>query len=400
MKIRNTLAVALAPLALSACFSGYSDDTPQRQDLRVRRVSFQQEMVLSGELEAARGELLSVPPLPSWQTSIKWIAEEGVLVRSGEPVVELDNSSLTAQLDEKRQNATQARQELQQKDAEWDAELEQSQLDVEKKRAELEKAEIDARVPRELLSGRAFEEKQNALRRATTELAKAEDVYRSKQTAIRSERQNLELNIGRTLREITIAENAISALVLRAPKDGILVVRDHPWEGRKLQVGDTVWVGMGIALLPELDSMRVTAALADVDDSRIKVGMPVTVTMDGYPELTFKASVSSIGAVAQESRRASLRRQFEVLVALEKLDLDRMRPGLSTRVLVHREGLSSALIAPRAAIDFSAKSPRARLDNGAMKEVKLGPCNALECVVTQGLDEGERLAQIVEVTRG
>jgi hypothetical protein len=77
-----------------------------------------------------------------------------------------------------------------------------------------------------------------------------------------------------------------------------------------------------------------------------------------------------------------------------------MRPGLSTRVLVHRGGLASALIAPRAAIDFSARSPRVRLNDGGMKDVKLGPCNALECVVTQGLEEGERLAQIVEVTRG
>jgi multidrug resistance efflux pump len=396
--MKKTLACAVASLIVTGCFSGYSDDAPKRQDLRVRRAPFHHAMLLSGELEAARGELLSVPPLPSWQTSIKWIAEDGAMVRAGEPVVELDNSALTSDLDSKRQNATQALQELQQNEAQWAADLEQKQLDVEKKHADLEKAEIDVRVPRELLSGRAYEEKQSALRRATTELEKAKELLRSKQTAVTSERQNLILKMDKTKREIAISESSINALVLRAPRDGIVVLKDHPWEGRKLQVGDPVWVGFPLALLPELDSMRVTAALPDVDDGKIAVGMPVTVTLDGYPAMRFGGKVQSISAVAQESRRQSLRRQFEVLVTLDRLDLGRMRPGLSARVVVDRGSMPARLLVPRAALDFSAKTPRTRLGDGTMKDVELGPCNALECVISSGLEEGTRVAQIVEVS--
>jgi multidrug resistance efflux pump len=395
--MKKTLACAVASLIASGCFSGYSDDAPERQDLRVRRDAFHHEMILSGELEAARGELLAVPPLPSWQTSIKWIAEDGVMVRAGEPVVELDNGSLTAELDSKRQTAMQALQELQQREAEWAADLEQKQLEVEKKRADVEKADIDALVPRELLSGRAYEEKQGAVRRSATELEKARESLRSRQTAVNAERQNLQLNIEKTRREISIAEQSIDALVLRAPRDGIVVVKDIPWENRKLQAGDPVWVGFPLALLPELDSMRVTAVLPDVDDGKIAINMPVTVTLDGYPQMQFQGKISSIAAVAQESRRQSLRRHFEVLIALDRLDLDRMRPGLSARAVVHRGAVAKSLLAPRAALDFSSKSPRVKLANGEMKDVKLGPCNALECVVTSGLVEGDRLAHIVEV---
>lgn len=397
--MKKAVACALASLAVSGCFSGYSEHAPKPKDLRVRRASFHNEMILSGELEAARGELLSVPPLPSWQTSIKWIAEDGAMVRAGEAIVELDNSSLTADLDSKRQEALQAAQELQQREAEWSADLEQKQLDVEKKRADLEKAQIDVKVPKELLSARAYEEKQSALRRAATELEKAAEVLRSRQTAVNADRQNLLLRIEKTRREIAIAEGSIEALVLRAPRDGIVVLKDHPWEGRKLQVGDPVWVGFPLALLPELDSMRVTAALPDVDDGRIAGGMPVTVTLDGYPSLQFQGKVSSIAAVAQESRRQSLRRHFEVLVSLDRIDLARMRPGLSARVVVHRGTSAASLLAPRAALDFSDRTPRARLENGTMKDVQLGQCNALDCVVASGLEEGERLRAIVEVAK-
>ncbi len=237
------------------------------------------------------------------------------------------------------------------------------------------------------------------LRRATTEHEKAADSLRARRTAIAAERENLLLNIGKTQREIAIAEYAINALVLRAPKDGIVVVKDHQWEGRKLQSGDPVWVGFPIALLPDLATIRVNAGLADVDDGKIARGMPVVVTLDGYPDMQFTGRIAAISAVAQESRRQSLRRHFEVLVALDRLDPARMRPGLSARIVVQREARPSQLLAPRAAIDFTAKAPRVRLAGGEMKDVKLGACNAQECVVS-GLDEGTRLAPIVEVARG
>ena len=399
MTTTRAFLCAVLLLPLNGCLSGYSDTAPA-QDLRVRRGDFRAEVVLAGELEAARGELLSVPPLPSWQTAIKWIAEDGAQVKAGDPVAELDNSALTNDLDAKRQSAMQATQELQQKESEWEADLEQKELEVQQKKSALDKAILDARVPAELLSGRKYEENQTMLRRATTEHEKAVDVLQSRRTAIAAERENLLLNIGKTQREIAIAESAINALVLRAPKDGIVVIKDHPWEGRKLQSGDPVWVGFPIALLPDLGTMRVNAALADVDDGKIATGMPVTVTLDGYPDAKFAGRIASISAVAQESRRQSLRRHFEVLVAIDRLDPAVMRPGLSAQIVVQREARPAQLLAPRAAIDFAGKSPRVRLDDGEMKDVKLGGCNAQDCVVVSGVEENARLAPVVEVKNG
>lgn len=398
--MKRTLVCAVLAAAAAGCFSGYSDDAPATE-LRVRRGDFASDVTLSGELEAARGEFLAVPSLPSWQTAIKWIAEDGSTVKAGEPVVELDNTSLTAELDTKRQTAMQARQELQQREGEWSADLEQKALEVEKKKSDLEKTRLDTLVPRDLLAGRAYEEKQTAFRRAGVEYAKAVDLLTSQRTAVDAERRNLVLRIDKAEREIAIAEQAIQALVLRAPREGIVVVRDHPWEnGRKLASGDPVWVGFPIAMLPDLSSIRVKAALADVDDGKIAVGMPVTVTLDGFPTLPFRGRIAAVSAVAQESRRASLRRQFDVLVALDKLDQDRMRPGLSARIQVHREARPRVLLAPRAAIDLSGKTARARLTGGEMKDVQLGPCNAQDCVVAGGLEEGERLGGLLEDANG
>lgn len=386
--MKNALACVVL-LVLAGCFSGHAD-APAANEFRVRRGPFASEVVLSGELEAARGDSLAVPRLPNWQTAIKWLAEDGATVKAGEPVAELDNSALTADLEQKRQTAMQAAQELRQREGEWEADLEQKQLEVDKKKAEVEKTRLQTLVPKDLQSVRQFEQNELAFKKASIELDKAVDVLRSRRISVESERQNVLLRIAQAERDIAVAEEGINALVLRAPKDGIVVVRDH-WQGRKLQIGDTVFVGFAIAMLPDLTSIRLKASLADVDDGKVAPGMPVVVTLDGYPDVNYNGRISSISAVAQESRRASLRRHFDVMIELDRLDPDRMRPGLSARVVVRRESVPNALLVSRAALDFSGKTPRARMSDGELVDVKLGACNAQDCIVTDGLEEGAKV---------
>lgn len=391
--MRNALVPAAVSLLVVSCFSGYSEEAA-RNAPRVRRGTFTRDLVLTGELEAARGEAISVPDLPQWQSSVKWLAADGVSVKAGERVAELDNSSFTADLDSKRQTELQARQELEQKESEWKADLEQKQLDFDTRQSEYNKARIDASVPKEILSAREYADRQIKLERTAMEFAKARDVLAGQKHEVASDRSNLLLRLQRAQREIRITEKAIESVVLRAPRDGIVIVRDHPWENRKMQVGDTVWIGFPLALIPEMSSLRVSAALADVDDGRVRAGMPATVVLDGYPGVTFNGKIAAISAVAQETNRQSLRRAFKVTVSLDRIDTKRMRPALSARVIVNTDAVANVLIAPRSALDVVSKPPRARLPGGRMAGVSLGPCNAQECVVTAGLEEGQRLEDL------
>ena len=374
----------LSPILLvvaAGCFSGYSTDDHAP---RVRRGAFVRELTLTGEIDAARGEMIAVPNLPSWQTSIKWIADDGAEVHKGDRVVELDNSQFTSGLDAKRQAVAQAEQELQQKEAEAEADLLQKRLDVETKQADYEKAKLDAIVPREVVAAREYEDRQIKLKRATVELQKARAVLSSQLRAAKSDRANLVLNLDKAKRELATADDAINALILKAPRDGIVVLKDHPWEGRKLKEGDPVFVGLGLVLLPDPTSIRVTAALADVDDRKVAVGMPAMVILDAYPATTYSGRIAWISAVAQENttNKQSLRRSFRVAVKLDRIDAARMRPGLSARVIIRRAAIENALLIPRSSVDSISRKKR---------EVRIGDCNELDCVVLSGLREGESL---------
>ncbi|MCA1733323.1 MAG: efflux RND transporter periplasmic adaptor subunit [Acidobacteria bacterium] len=379
---------------------GCSADNPTVQaspsapadSLEVRRGDFAQTLILSGELEAAEGAVISVPKLPSWQTTIQWLAPEGTEVVEGDRVAELDNSEFASGIEQKKSALNEADYRLRQRTAEIAATIAENEFNLRSRTKDLEKATLDATVPSELLSRRDYEDRQLALSRTKTEQEKAMTSLEAARANAQAELANLRLTFVKAQRELDTAENAIQMLVLRAPAPGILIVGEIPWEGRKMQSGDSVFVGMAIAQIPDLSTIQVVARLADVDEGKIAAGMPATIMIDAYPEKTFTGRIERISAVAQEVDPASLRRVFQVIIPIDEIDESLMRPGYSVRVSVERTKEANALLVPRASVDRSGEKPAVRLADGKSVEVDLGECNAFDCVIRSGIEEGARLA--------
>lgn len=359
--------------------------------MTAHRGAFRQRLLLSGELAAERGDAMNVPRTNAFQLTIRWLAPDGVPVKAGDPVVAFDNSQFSSDLEEKRLSASQAGSDLATAQAEVKTSASERRFNVEKARSALEKAKLDAAIPKDLLSLREYQERQLALKRAETDLAKAEEVLRSESRVSDTDVEVKKISLDKSRREIHTAEEAIDALNLKAPRDGMVIVGSHPFEGRKYQVGDSVWPGMAVATLPDLSSMMVQANLSDVDDGRIRPGMQVVCTLDAYPDTPYHGRVVDVSPVARESQRNPLLHYFPVRIALDKVDTRRMRPGMSVRVEVMGEETKDALLVPRAAVDFAAKEPRVLLAAGGSAPVKLGPCSADTCVVESGVTEGTRL---------
>ncbi|MBW3670586.1 MAG: efflux RND transporter periplasmic adaptor subunit [Acidobacteria bacterium] len=379
-------------LVLAGCTSeaGATDGSPLSPP-EIREGLFTDRILLTGEVEAAVAETVSVPRLPSWQTSLKWLAEEGSKVSKGEKVAELDTASFASDLDSKIEARAEAEEKLRQHLEETRAELGEKEFDYLRRKKDYEIAAMNADVPREIISLKEYEERQLALERAKTELEKAKTLLESTRRAKASEQENLQLDLEEKQRQIAIGERAIETMTLYAPTDGVLVLNTHPWfGGRKVEVGDNVWVGFPIARIPDLDTLRVSADLFDVDDGRVKEGMRATVVIDAFPGRRFTGVVSRVSSVAEEEGGRSLRRVFKVLVELEGMDPTILRPGLSARVEIETNRVKDATIVPRAAIDFSGDTPRLALKNSAASEIDLIDCNSIECAVR--LDEKKEMA--------
>ncbi|MEY4545100.1 MAG: hypothetical protein RL685_1295 [Pseudomonadota bacterium] len=306
-------------------------------------------LLLTGQLDTKNAMSLVVPRVPQWNIALRWVAPDGSLVKAGEPVAELDNTNFAAELSEKKLAAARAQSDLDQQIAQAAIVAADKAFAVDSARTALEKAKLQAAVDRDVLPLRDHQERQVARERAQADFERARDELASHQKSSALEAQIRRIALEKSLREIETSENAIRDLVLRAPRDGLVVTGPHPWFGRKIESGDNVWVGVPVMRLPELATMRVNARLSDVDDGRIVPGMRAISRLDAYPDLEFPGVILEISPVAREPSRDSWRRSFQVIVALERIDLDRMRPGMSVRVEVQPAEPAAAPEAPRGA---------------------------------------------------
>lgn len=391
--------VAVAGLMLATgCVGVEADRLPPSRDTSalestvLRRGSFENHLLLTGTLEAVRSTQITAPSVPTGQLQIRWMEEDGAFVTAGQKVLEFDNAAFASDLEDKKLAARKKSKDLLRAEAEARAEAAEKEFIVDERRVEVDKARLEAEVPEGILPLREHQEKQLALSRAQTELEKAQQDLEAYLGTKGKEIALSRLELDETRYEIRVAEEAIEALVLEAPLDGVLVVGDIPWEGRKLQEGDNVWPGFPLLKIPDLHEMRVEARLSDVDDGRIDVGMTATVTLDAYAHETFEGTVVSITPVAGETSPRSLRRAFAVSVNLLQTDPERMRPGMAAKVDVRIDARDDVLLAPRRALDLSHSPPLARLASGETREVSLAGCNLFDCVVEKGLDPESRLA--------
>jgi multidrug resistance efflux pump len=260
--------------------------------------------------------------------------------------------------------------------------------ELHQQRIALDKAALLAGVPQDVIAVRTVQERRLAEARAKVAVENAETALRAERQATALELQVKRIDLDKAKRAVDVAERTIGDLVIKAPRDGILSVGNHPWEGRRFQVGDLVQPGFTIANLPDLAKpMEVRAELSDVDDGRVAVGMKGTCTLDAYPAEPQACLVEEVSPVARNKTRESLRRAFMVRLSLAHTDPQRMRPGISARVDLAGPPAEGALVVPRGAVVLG-DPVRVRLEDGRLAEVTLGACDAQRCAIERGLAEG------------
>lgn len=372
-------------------------DAVATEDLRVSRGVVRERLLLSGELTAEEGAVLTAPNVNIWPLQIRWLAADGTAVQAGERVVEFDSSQLASNLEELRLRVVEAANNLAGERARAASEEAQARFAVEKARAELEKARIDAAIPAGLLAELQHAERQLAADRAALELEKAERTLASKQAAAAAQLEIMRIALAEAESEVSRAIDNVNRLTLRAPGDGVLLIAEDRNERRTFQVGDRMWPGNIVARLPDLTTMIAEARLFDVDDGRLVAEQPVLATLDAFPDQPLEGRVRSIGPLAEQQGRESLRRFFRVRIDLEGIDTTRMLPGMSVRIEALVEGTEEGLLVPRASLAWGDDGVHARRADGSWAAVRLGPCDALLCVLEDGLAAGTALALAREV---
>src|SRR5256885_14878417 len=109
--------------------------------------------------------------------------------------------------------------------------------------------------------------------------------------------------------------------------------------------------------MANLDTVQDSAMVAETDIGRVQPGLPVTITVDAFPNRTFDGTVLKIGPQAQIMQNVT---SFPVFVNIPNPG-HLLKPGMNTEVRIHtgrRDGVREHTVAP------SGGNPYLRIHTG------------------------------------
>jgi len=236
---------------------------------------------------------------------------------------------------------------------------------------------------------------ETALKRT---INKKEECIKSGEFRIAKERSQLTLaqqELNDLKNGLKFAKNELVNSEIYAPTPGMVVHKEEFRAGqrRKPRVGDTLIRNQPILDLPDLDKMNVKTKVRELDLCKVQVGHPVTVKVDAYPNLLLSGHVKSIGVLAFLDGSMGDEKSFEVIVALDQSDAN-LRPGMTSRLVIHSASIKDSLCVPVHAIFEYAKQPYCYvMQSGrfAVKPISIGQSNE-EWVEVTGLESGEQVS--------
>jgi HlyD family secretion protein len=293
------------------------------------------EIVLTGELRAASSTEISVPDIrSSFSNTVTFLAPEGKLVKKGERIVEFDDSSLASSRSEAERTLDEAKLNILKKKADLEAERCDLLNSVAQAEADLKVDELYGKISKDLLPGNTYQQYQLnlnkskiALQQAKEKLANYEKSYASQMSLVEINRSQAEINLKKI-------ESDMQLLKIDAPQDGILIYGDNWTSNRKIQPGDNLFHGMEVASLPDLSTMQVVGYVYDTEYGSILRDARCTVSLDALPGYHVDGRVASLTSVASRKGFTSEKKLFQTIVQLDKVDIDKMKPGMTARVTI------------------------------------------------------------------
>jgi multidrug efflux pump subunit AcrA (membrane-fusion protein) len=186
---------------------------------------------------------------------------------------------------------------------------------------------------------------------------------------------------------------------IKSPLPGYLVFASNYSQGwmnaKPFKVGDNVFAGMGLAEMPDLETLQMDAKVEEIDRGRIEAGNEVRVRVDSLPELTMPAKIGQISLLAEATNEFPPTRNFRAYAPIPHPD-PRLRPGMNGGMDIVINRLPNAISIPAKGLFTRAGKPIVYLaNNGHYRavEVQVLARNPDELAIT-GIPAGSMVALV------
>lgn len=325
-----------------------------------------------GELKAGRSVQIYTPMVPNLR--IAWLSPPGERVEKDTTIVKFDSSSAQQQLQQKDAQLKQAAATLDQAVAQAKITAEQDQSDLADAKFTVERAQLEV-SKQEIVSRIAGQESKVDLGVAEQKLKVQEATVALHAASDRSKMASLTRLRDQAAADVDLTKSRIAQMEIKAPLPGYLVFASNYSQGwmnaKPFKVGDNVFAGMGLAEMPDLETLQMDAKVEETDRGRMAVGHEVRVRVDSLPELTMPAKIGQISLLAETTNDWPPTRNFRAYAPIPHPD-PRLRPGMNGGMDIIVNRLPNAISIPAKALFTRAGKPIVYLaNNGHYRAVEV-----------------------------
>ena len=362
----------------------------------VKKGEFKVEIETTGELEAKNSVKILGPGglrnFQIWQVTIQNIVDEGTVVKKGDWVATLDRSEFQNKYSAKQIELEKANSKFIQTQLDTTLQMRQSRDELINLKYGVEEKEI-------ILQQSKFEPPAT-VKQAEINLDKAKRSYdQALENYKIKKNQNIEKmrEVGAESRKIQGEfkgmTTVLEAFNVTAPEDG-MVIYEKDWDGKPIKAGSQIHMwDPTVATLPDLTKMQSKTFVNEVDVRKVKVGQPVDVGLDAYPDKKLKGTVTRVANVG-EQRPNSDAKVFEVSVEIQGVD-PTLRPAMTTSNKIISNKIDEALFVPLESLHSQNDSITYIIKKDGLnlikQEVMVGETNSNDAVIVKGVTENERI---------
>jgi RND family efflux transporter MFP subunit len=303
------------------------------------------------------------------------LADLGDRVASGQTLVEIDREKLQYNVDQQRAAHARSLTKYGGANPEQLPRVEDT-ADVRRAAAELAQATQGFERATELHKRQLIS--QQMLDDADTTLRLKRAAYDTSQ----QEARNLRADIDASGAAMKLAERQLRDASIRAPFDGYV-------QQRMVSLGELVKAQMPVMTVVRVNPLKLLSEIPERMAPWVKVGQPVTLKVDAFPDRSFTATVSRISpGVATQTRTFA----FEALAPNPDAVL---KPGTFARVRLETSLVEQVLTIPYAAMQYRYGVYRAFTVEGdrlEAHELKTGDRVGDRMEILDGLDRQDRVA--------
>jgi HlyD family secretion protein len=337
------------------------------------------------------------PPPPFghyWQFQIVNMAPEGKQVKAGEVLLAFDAQRVRDDLQKFQNELDQANKELEKTRSQIDLERQELITRLAVAENNHEKLKLKQTNDPEYDIPNKVEQDRLALEQARREVEALKDRIEWHKKSSEATSQIIVSKKTRAENKVNEIKRGMEKFQAKAERDGVVIYKTK-WNGERFQVGENVWPWFSILELPDLNTILAEAYVPEVDIGKVKIDQRVDITIDAFPGKSYAGGVKSMGKLVRPKAWDIPNKILDIQIALDQLDPQIMRPGMSVKVKVETSSLPNCLAVPLKAVRTTTEGSQVKVktEQGWREQtVKLGDSNGVEVVIIEGLRAGDRIA--------